>query len=312
MRISLMTTLMASALALGTAANAQQTQPSDTQAQQTPQEQMQQERMQQERMQQQEQQAQQPQPPEQQSQAPSAAEGVDVQVQQPPAEVQVEQQPPEVIVRQPDPQVTVTQPDPQVTVEQGQPDVNVQQGEPNVEVTREGEPEVRIEEQAQQPQDPQQLQQTEQLTEEERQQRAQEAQTGATTTETETMTTGDAQTASLEQLMDKEVYGSAGEQVGEVTDVLIDDQGQPQMVIVEHGGFLGIGSREVAFEMSQVQLQGDQVQVPATQDQISEMPEWDESQVATRGYTSQRVTTEPAGQTGSATTTTTTTPPPAD
>ncbi|KJS44124.1 MAG: hypothetical protein VR70_01985 [Rhodospirillaceae bacterium BRH_c57] len=261
MRISLMTTLMASALALGTAANAQQTPPSETQAQQ-PSQQMQ----------------------EQQSQAPSGqAEGADIQVQQ---------QPPEVIVRQPDPQVTV------------------EQGEPNVEVTREGEPDVRIEEQAQQ------QEQTEQLTEEERQQRAQEAQTGAATpqteTETEAMTTDGAQTAGLEQLMDKEVYGSSGEQVGEVTDVLIDDQGQPQMVIVEHGGFLGIGSREVAFEMNQVQVQGDQIQVPATQDQISEMPEWDESQIESRGYTSQRVTTEPAGQTGTAPTTTTTTTRPAD
>lgn len=272
MRISLMTTLMASALALGTAANAQQTPPSETQAQQ-PSQQMQ----------------------EQQSQAPSGqAEGADIQVQQ---------QPPEVIVRQPEPEVTVTQPDPQVTVEQG---------EPNVEVTREGEPDVRIEEQAQQ------QEQTEQLTEEERQQRAQEAQTGAATpqteteTETEAMTTDGAQTAGLEQLMDKEVYGSSGEQVGEVTDVLIDDQGQPQMVIVEHGGFLGIGSREVAFEMNQVQVQGDQIQVPATQDQISEMPEWDESQIESRGYTSQRVTTEPAGQTGTAPTTTTTTTRPAD
>ncbi|MFA7428854.1 MAG: PRC-barrel domain-containing protein [Rhodospirillaceae bacterium] len=257
MRISLMTTLMASALALGTAANAQQT-PAE--------------------------------------QPPQQAEGAEIQVQQPP---------PQITVEQPAPQVTVEQPDPQVSVQQGEPNVQVEQAEPNVEVTTQGEPEVKVQEQAQQPQEPASEPPPGAQGTDEQQQRAQEAQTGASTEQADTTTATGGQVAGLQEIMDKDVYGAGDEQVGTVTDVLVDNQGQPKMVIVEHGGFLGIGSREVGFEIDQVQVAGDRVQVPATKDQIAEMPEWDESQVATSGYTSQRVTTQPAeGQPPSATTTT--------
>lgn len=93
---------------------------------------------------------------------------------------------------------------------------------------------------------------------------------------------------SLEELMSKEVYTTGGEQVGEVSDVLVDTQGQPQKVVIEHGGFLGIGQREVAMDIGDIQMQGDQVQISATRDELQQMPEWDDSQVASSGFTSQR------------------------
>lgn len=267
MRISLMTTLMASALALGTAANAQSSS-SDPQAQP------------------------QTQPQTQQQGTPMGgqdqqAQGADVQVRQPPADVQVEQQPPEVIVKQPQPEVTINQPEPKVTVDQARPDVNIEQGKPNVSVSQQGEPEVRIQEQAATPDDEQRDQMN--------QERAQDAQMGAgsdqsAASSTSTTTSGGTQAAmSLEQLMDKEVYTTGGEQVGEVSDVLVDAQGQPQKVVIEHGGFLGIGQREVAMDMNEIQMQGDQVQISATKDELQQMPEWDDSQVASSGFTSQRV-----------------------
>lgn len=120
---------------------------------------------------------------------------------------------------------------------------------------------------------------------------------------------GSASTASLEELMDKEVVGTAGEQVGEVSDVLVDADGKPQKVVIEHGGFLGMGQREVALDIGDIQMQGDQVQISTTKEELSAMPEWDSSQLADTGYTSQRgeMGTQGGAQTGATTGTGTTT-----
>lgn len=264
MRYPIIATMMVSALALGTAANAQQIQTQD-------------DRMQQPQMQQRAQDQQ------QQDQQQLGQQQPSVQVDQAPAQVQVEQQAPEIIVRQPAPQVTVQQPEPQVRVQQQPPEVQVQQAEPQVEVTRSGEPQVTIERQEQGQQ--QQLQPAE----EDPQQLGQERVTTTTPTQ---------QQFGLEELMDKDVIGQGGEEIGQVTDVLLDQQGQVRMIVVEHGGFLGIGSGEVAFDIEQVQLTDTGVQVPVTEEQISEMPQWDEEQAAQTGWTGTRTTTGGQDRTG--------------
>jgi PRC-barrel domain len=50
------------------------------------------------------------------------------------------------------------------------------------------------------------------------------------------------------------VRGGNNEDIGEVGDVLIDRNGQVRAVVVDVGGFLGIGETHVAIPMQQVQF----------------------------------------------------------
>ena len=50
----------------------------------------------------------------------------------------------------------------------------------------------------------------------------------------------------LSGLMDRDVVGPDRNDIGHVIDVLVDPDGQPRAVLVETGGFLGIGNRRIA------------------------------------------------------------------
>jgi sporulation protein YlmC with PRC-barrel domain len=54
-------------------------------------------------------------------------------------------------------------------------------------------------------------------------------------------------------MMDAEVMNAAGEQIGDVNDLIITDGGELTGLIVGVGGFLGVGEKEVAVEMSGLQ-----------------------------------------------------------
>jgi sporulation protein YlmC with PRC-barrel domain len=51
------------------------------------------------------------------------------------------------------------------------------------------------------------------------------------------------------ELMDMNVVGRDGAKIGEVDDVLVDRQGRPQRVVIQRGGVLGIGGKEVALDV---------------------------------------------------------------
>jgi sporulation protein YlmC with PRC-barrel domain len=55
-------------------------------------------------------------------------------------------------------------------------------------------------------------------------------------------------------LRDKDVYGPNNERIGEIEDVLVNQSGQVTGVVLEVGGFLGIGEREVAVPLPAVRL----------------------------------------------------------
>ena len=50
------------------------------------------------------------------------------------------------------------------------------------------------------------------------------------------------------------VYGADGEEVGEVGDVVLGTDGEVKSVVIDVGGFLGIGTKEVAVGMESVTL----------------------------------------------------------
>ncbi len=54
------------------------------------------------------------------------------------------------------------------------------------------------------------------------------------------------------KLMGVDIYGADDKKVGDVTEVIFDKQGKIEMVTVGVGGFLGIGSKDVAIPFDQV------------------------------------------------------------
>ncbi len=53
-------------------------------------------------------------------------------------------------------------------------------------------------------------------------------------------------------LMGKAVQNSAGERIGTVKDILLDDSGKMNAIVIGFGGFLGIGEKTVAISADMV------------------------------------------------------------
>jgi PRC-barrel domain len=81
-----------------------------------------------------------------------------------------------------------------------------------------------------------------------------------------------------DQLRGVRVYGPNEEDLGEISEVVLSDAGTPNQVIVDVGGFLGIGEKPVAIDLAEVQLfqsapGGDlRAYVQMTQEQLETLP----------------------------------------
>jgi len=86
-------------------------------------------------------------------------------------------------------------------------------------------------------------------------------------------------------LIGEAVYNGTGddaEDIGDVTDLVIDNEGKVEAIVVGVGGFLGIGQKDVALEYNLVQWSqqpdGDQrLVVETTEDALRAQPEFDRS-----------------------------------
>jgi sporulation protein YlmC with PRC-barrel domain len=56
------------------------------------------------------------------------------------------------------------------------------------------------------------------------------------------------------ELMDANVYGSDGNSIGEISDILLDRAGQIHGVVFGVGGFLGMGEKNVAVSYNALQI----------------------------------------------------------
>lgn len=178
------------------------------------------------------------------------ASGAQIGVQQRAAQVEVQQKAPTVTVQQPPPQVTVQQPKPQVTVEPAKPQVTVQQ---------QGEPKVNI-------------QGTQEHSGQSSRQSSQAASSTSSTPSAAT-TSDSSSLASLGRgIVGKEIYGTENADIGEVEDVVMQGA-QVQSVLVDVGGFLGIGAKRVAIPIDQLRMQGDRIVTSMTRDQVRDLPE---------------------------------------
>ncbi|HEV2673763.1 MAG TPA: PRC-barrel domain-containing protein [Aliidongia sp.] len=63
-------------------------------------------------------------------------------------------------------------------------------------------------------------------------------------------------------VLGKKVHGPAGEDMGRVVDLLLDRDGRLQTVVIDFGGFLGVGSRKIAIDWRLVRFVPDDADAP--------------------------------------------------
>lgn len=84
-----------------------------------------------------------------------------------------------------------------------------------------------------------------------------------------------------EDLTGARVYGPDDEDVGEIGELLMTDDGQIDRAVIDVGGFLGIGERHVAVTFDELQVVraedgGDlRIYIDSTQEALEQQPEYD-------------------------------------
>ena len=93
-------------------------------------------------------------------------------------------------------------------------------------------------------------------------------------------------TAPLEELTSENLtgapaYDSTDDHIGEVSEIILSDSGEVSSVIVDVGGFLGIGEKPVQLELSQIDILrteggGDiRVYISMTEEELKAMPDYE-------------------------------------
>lgn len=111
------------------------------------------------------------------------------------------------------------------------------------------------------------------------------ADTSADTTSRDT-TSGETEVAAAyanvtaEDLIGKNVVNTAGENIGEIEDLVIDDQ-KVVMAVVSVGGFLGIGEKYVAVPLEQLKLSEDKATLASglTKEDLEKMPAYEKGKL---------------------------------
>lgn len=97
------------------------------------------------------------------------------------------------------------------------------------------------------------------------------------TTGSSTMSSGTSTSMSTidKSVVGKSLYGANDEEVGEIDDVVMSSSGGVESVLVDVGGFLGLGAKTIAVPVDNIQMQGDKlVDSSLTKEQAEQMPEY--------------------------------------
>ena len=82
----------------------------------------------------------------------------------------------------------------------------------------------------------------------------------------------------VEGILGKSVRSVAGEDMGQIIDVIVKRDGQVRAAVIDFGGFLGVGSRKIAVEWSALSFPPsgklDHVILDLTRDQVRLAPEY--------------------------------------
>jgi hypothetical protein len=81
-----------------------------------------------------------------------------------------------------------------------------------------------------------------------------------------------------QEVLGKDVHSAKGEDMGHIINVLVDSSGEPRAAIVDFGGFLGVGSRKIAVDWSNLHFPAADkpgpVTLDVTRDEVKAAPEY--------------------------------------
>ncbi|CAM5785928.1 PRC-barrel domain-containing protein [Ottowia pentelensis] len=78
------------------------------------------------------------------------------------------------------------------------------------------------------------------------------------------------------QILKKKVLGEDGKAVGSIGDLIIAPENWVSYVILDVGGFLGVGRHLIAVPVKQLQIAGDKIVLPgATKDALKALPQFE-------------------------------------
>jgi len=92
-------------------------------------------------------------------------------------------------------------------------------------------------------------------------------------------------------IIGKEVYGPDDQSIGEIADLIMQDDGKTRAALIDVGGFLGVGEKTVALPFNEIQVsQGTEGAAPKlvvamSKDQLEQLPTFDTSALGTTSET---------------------------
>ncbi|MDY8107658.1 PRC-barrel domain-containing protein [Fulvimarina sp. 2208YS6-2-32] len=112
----------------------------------------------------------------------------------------------------------------------------------------------------------------------------------------------DTSTLTADDLIGTSVVGPTNDSVGDVGDIVLSPEGGIEAVIIDVGGFLGIGTKPVSVNLDDLQFMRDAngslaVQTALTSEQLEAAPEFEEDAATGAAATGAAATTEPAAGT---------------
>lgn len=220
-----------------------------------------------------------------------------VTVSQPQPEITVHQPAPTVTVQIPQPEITIRMPKPEVNVAMAQPQVQVTQAKPEVQVLQSAQPQVSIQQTGQQSngsiQDSEQRPKINYTSEQAKvvvnqpegapnvrveqagQVAASGAQANAVPVQGASSTQAGMQSFTALRMIRMNVVNARGDVLGDVEHVLTHKAQAKPYVVIGHGGFLGMGEKQVALPVdSMIVRDGKLIMRGMTDDQIRAMPAW--------------------------------------
>src|SRR5262249_26014803 len=84
----------------------------------------------------------------------------------------------------------------------------------------------------------------------------------------------------IQGILRQKGLSGTGQDMGQIVNVIVDHAGQPRAVVIDFGGFLGVGSRKIAVDWNALHFapegKTDQVTLDLTPDQLKSAPEYQE------------------------------------
>ncbi len=79
----------------------------------------------------------------------------------------------------------------------------------------------------------------------------------------------------VDDVVDEDVDGPDGKELGEIEAVLEDANGEIRAVVLEYGGFLGFGAKQVIVTLDQIQpAKRKRFTTTLTEEQLKTLPAW--------------------------------------